>query len=124
MQNELGQFLDIKIGIHTGKVVAGIIGSKVVRYDIFGEGVFIGHKIVQAGLSGKVTISEETKQLIMSQPEVAREYNIEPFKRVDLKMISRSIMSHTIVKNEELSHKDVEDSRNSYGDDLLDDDQS
>jgi hypothetical protein len=57
----------------------------------------------------------------MSQPEVAREYNIEPFKRVDLKMIGRSIMSHIIVKNEELSYKDVEDSHNSYEDDLLDD---
>ena len=28
--------LDIQVGVHTGKVVAGIIGSKVVRYDIFG----------------------------------------------------------------------------------------
>jgi class 3 adenylate cyclase len=61
MQNELGQYLDIKIGIHTGKVVAGIIGSKVVRYDIFGEGVVIGNKIVQASNPGNVTISEETK---------------------------------------------------------------
>ena len=31
--------LDMRVGIHTGQVVAGIIGSKVVRYDIFGEGV-------------------------------------------------------------------------------------
>lgn len=31
--------LDMRCGIHTGKIVAGIIGSKLVRYDIFGEGV-------------------------------------------------------------------------------------
>lgn len=46
MQKELGQYLDIKVGIHTGRVVAGIIGSRVVRYDIFGEGVVIGNKIL------------------------------------------------------------------------------
>lgn len=45
MQKELGQYLDIKVGIHTGNVVAGIIGSKTVRYDIFGQGVLIGSKI-------------------------------------------------------------------------------
>jgi len=28
--------LDMRIGIHTGKIVGGVIGSKVVRYDIFG----------------------------------------------------------------------------------------
>ena len=28
--------LDMRIGIHTGRIVGGIIGTKVVRYDIFG----------------------------------------------------------------------------------------
>jgi class 3 adenylate cyclase len=41
--------LDMRIGVHTGKVVAGIIGSKVVRYDIFGEGVLIANKMEQSG---------------------------------------------------------------------------
>lgn len=44
--------LDMRIGIHTGKVVAGIIGSKVVRYDIFGEGVLIANKMESNGLPG------------------------------------------------------------------------
>lgn len=47
MSSDLGKYLNIKVGIHTGKVVAGIIGSKVVRYDIFGEGVVVGNKILQ-----------------------------------------------------------------------------
>lgn len=108
------------MGIHTGNVVAGIIGSKVVRYDIFGQGVVVGSKINARGSAGNVTISEETRQLIISQPEVAREYNIEAFTRVDLKVINRSIMTYVVKKNDELSNKDMEDSHNSYGDDLLD----
>lgn len=121
MQNELGQYLDIKVGIHTGHVVAGIIGSKVVRYDIFGQGVVIGNKINAVSPAGNVTVSEETRQLVMSQPEGARDYNFEPFEKVDLKMVNRSIMTYLVKKNEEASNKELEDSHNSYGDDLLDD---
>ena len=43
----------MRIGVHTGKVVAGIIGSKVVRYDIFGEGVLIANKMESNGIGGK-----------------------------------------------------------------------
>jgi len=54
--------LSMRIGIHTGKVTAGIIGSKVVRYDIFGSGVLIANKMESNGLPGKVCISEDTKK--------------------------------------------------------------
>lgn len=66
--------LGMRIGIHTGKVVAGIIGSKVVRYDIFGNGVLIANKMESNGVPGKVCISEDTKKLIISNPEYARDY--------------------------------------------------
>jgi len=57
--------LDMRIGIHTGKVVAGIIGSKVVRYDIFGEGVLIANKMESNGVGGKVCVSEDTRKILM-----------------------------------------------------------
>ena len=57
--------LNMRIGIHTGRVVAGIIGSKVVRYDIFGEGVLIANKMESNGVPGKVCVSEDTKKIIM-----------------------------------------------------------
>jgi class 3 adenylate cyclase len=28
--------LDMRIGIHTGKIIGGIIGTSIVRYDIYG----------------------------------------------------------------------------------------
>lgn len=58
--------LDMRIGIHTGRVVAGIIGSKVVRYDIFGDGVLIANKMETHGIPGRVCISEETRRILMS----------------------------------------------------------
>ena len=66
----------MRIGIHTGRVVAGIIGSKVVRYDIFGEGVLISSKMESNGESGQVHISDDTRKLLMTQPDVANEYTL------------------------------------------------
>lgn len=56
--------LDMRIGIHTGPVIAGIIGSAVVRYDIFGSDVLIANKMESAGLPGYINISEDTKKLL------------------------------------------------------------
>lgn len=43
--NQRAKNLDMRCGIHTGKICAGIIGSKLVRYDIFGEGVLVAQGI-------------------------------------------------------------------------------
>lgn len=56
--------LDMRIGIHTGKIVGGIIGTKVVRYDIFGQDVLIANKMESNGRAGAVCISENTYNLI------------------------------------------------------------
>ena len=61
------EFLDMRIGIHTGTVIAGIIGSSVVRYDIFGSDVLIANKMESAGTPGRINISEETKNLLESK---------------------------------------------------------
>ena len=61
------ELLDMRIGIHTGTVIAGIIGSSVVRYDIFGSDVLIANKMESAGEKGKINISEDTKKLLESK---------------------------------------------------------
>jgi phospholipid-translocating ATPase len=59
--------LDMRIGIHTGTVIAGIIGSSVVRYDIFGSDSLIANKMESSGQPGKINISEATKNLLESK---------------------------------------------------------
>lgn len=44
--------LNMRIGVHTGKIVAGIIGTKLVRYDIFGGDVLIANKMESNGIAG------------------------------------------------------------------------
>jgi class 3 adenylate cyclase len=56
--------LDMRIVIHTGKITGGIIGTKVVRYDIFGNDVLIANKMESNGVDSQVVISESTFNLL------------------------------------------------------------
>ena len=58
--------LGMRIGIHTGEVTGGIIGTKIVRYDIYGAHVMIANKMESNGQSGKIAVSEATKEIIES----------------------------------------------------------
>ena len=56
--------LGMRIGIHTGDVIAGITGTKLVRYDIYGPDALIANKMESNGEKGKVALSETTKILL------------------------------------------------------------
>ena len=47
----------MRIGIHTGNIIGGIIGTKIVRYDIYGPDVLIANKMESNGLEDRVTVS-------------------------------------------------------------------
>lgn len=53
-------FFDIRIGVHTGHVVAGIVGVKKFQYDIWGDTVNTASRMESSGEPGKVNISETT----------------------------------------------------------------
>ncbi len=55
---------NLRLGIHTGEVVAGVVGKNKFAYDIWGDAVNIAARIVEAGEDGKVNISEKTFELV------------------------------------------------------------
>ena len=55
---------DMRVGIHTGPVVAGIVGVKKFAYDIWGDTVNIASRMERAGETGCVNISESTWALV------------------------------------------------------------
>lgn len=57
---ELGYPFDIRIGIHTGPVMAGVVGSSKIAYDIWGETVNIAARMEQTCEPDKINISEAT----------------------------------------------------------------
>ena len=87
------ELLDMRIGIHTGTVIAGIIGSSVVRYDIFGSDVLIANKMESAGSPGRINISEDTKKLLESKD---LPFNLSLNKVVHIDAANRDITCYLI----------------------------
>ena len=54
----------IRIGIHTGTVVAGVIGKNKFVYDLWGDTVNIASRMEQQGISNKIQISQKTYDYI------------------------------------------------------------
>jgi len=58
------EILEVRIGVHTGPVVAGIVGVKKFAYDIWGDTVNIASRMESSGEAGKVNISGATYKII------------------------------------------------------------
>jgi adenylate cyclase len=56
-------FFEARIGIHTGPVVAGVVGAKKFAYDIWGDTVNLAARMEQACEPGRVNVSEATQNL-------------------------------------------------------------
>ncbi len=54
----------IRIGVHSGSVVAGIVGVKKFAYDIWGDTVNTAARMEQHGEAGKINISQTTYELV------------------------------------------------------------
>ncbi|HTM66174.1 MAG TPA: adenylate/guanylate cyclase domain-containing protein [Flavipsychrobacter sp.] len=59
--------LDIRIGINSGAVIAGIIGVKKFAYDIWGDTVNTAARMEQKSEPGKINISENTFKLVKDE---------------------------------------------------------
>ena len=55
---------DIRIGVHSGSVVAGIVGTTKFAYDIWGDAVNIAARMEQNSEAGKINMSETTYELV------------------------------------------------------------
>lgn len=60
---------ELRIGIHTGPVVAGIVGIRKFQYDIWGDTVNTANRVESLSVPGKVNISQSTYDLVKDLPD-------------------------------------------------------
>jgi class 3 adenylate cyclase len=58
---------NIRIGINTGPLVAGVVGSKKFSYDIWGDTVNVASRMETNSETGKINISEHTFELVKDE---------------------------------------------------------
>ena len=83
--NNLTRF-DIRIGINSGPVVAGVVGTKKFAYDIWGETVNIASRMEANSEPGKVNVSQNTYKLIKDDYRCSYRGEIEAKHKGRLKM--------------------------------------
>jgi adenylate cyclase len=79
MNSDEANPLQIRIGIHTGPVVAGVIGHHKFIYDVWGDTVNVASRLEANSLPDRIQVSEAMRQLL------ATRYSFEPRGPINLK---------------------------------------
>jgi PAS domain S-box-containing protein len=82
---------ELRIGVHTGPVVAGVVGRKKFAYDIWGETVNIASRMEQASHVGMVNVSGVTYKIIKDYFECDYRGKIEAknIGKIDMYFVNR-----------------------------------
>ncbi|HQQ33658.1 MAG TPA: adenylate/guanylate cyclase domain-containing protein [Methylophilus sp.] len=76
---QAGRHLEMRIGISTGPVVAGVIGTSKFAYDLWGDSVNVAARMEQAAPKGGIQVSEATYQLLKGH------FKLQSRGRIDIK---------------------------------------
>ena len=80
--NQVNKFdLNVRVGVHSGPVIGGVIGESRFMYDMWGDTVNVASRMESLGLAGKVQISETTYDLV----KLVKDLRYQPRGRIEVK---------------------------------------
>ncbi|GFW14151.1 adenylate cyclase type 3 [Trichonephila clavipes] len=62
--------VDMRVGVHTGAILAGVMGQRQWQFDVYSRDVVLANKMESAGMPGRVHISEKTLGFLNGEFEV------------------------------------------------------
>src|SRR5690606_18577530 len=74
-----GNPLRVRIGLHAGPVIAGVIGQKKFAYDMWGDTVNVAQRLEAAGIAGQIHVSENVYATLNGN------FDFEPRGTIELK---------------------------------------
>jgi len=100
--NELsvkGKNISVTFGIHSGEVVAGVIGQRMPRYCLFGNSVNLTSRTETTGLKGFINLTEDTYQLLEEKDSVS-EFRFKMRGQVKMKGKEELMTTYTLHRQE------------------------
>jgi len=85
-QNLNQTFLRMRIGIHSGPLVAGVVGSRKFSYDVWGDTVNIAARMEQSGEPDGINVSESVYELVKNEFEFIYRGEVEAKNKGRMKM--------------------------------------
>ena len=62
--------VNMRVGVHTGDILCGIVGSRRFKFDVFSNDVTLANMMESSGFPGRVHISEPTRSFLHDQYEL------------------------------------------------------
>lgn len=86
LKDEGKPYLQMRIGLHSGPLVAGVVGSRKFAYDVWGDAVNIAARMEQSGEPGQINVSESVYELTKNEFKFEFRGEVEAKNKGKMKM--------------------------------------